>query len=104
MSLRRLHATTLLLLLAAAPVTAQNESPLRDRGVGENDAAEQLIRADAAADAAAARGETPEPEAPVVAEPLPTGTIDVGTVQTGPLEEGEEPDPEGDAEDAANQD
>lgn len=92
-------AALLLALITLAPMAAaQNDSPLRDRGVGENRAAERLMRADAAADAAARRGETPEPEAPVVAEPLPAGSIDVGTVQTEPLEEGEEPDPEGDAE------
>lgn len=95
------NATLLLALAAAAPLAAQNESPIRERGVSSNDAAQQLMRADAAEDERVKSGEAREPdETPVAAAPLPTGTIDVGTPQTEvPLEESEEPDPEGDAED-----
>ncbi len=100
------HTALLLTLLAAAPLAAQNESPLRDRGVSTDNSAQRLMDADAAADAAVANKEAPrDEETPVVAEALPTGRIDVGTLQTAtpPLEESEAPDPEGDAADAETQ-
>ena len=101
-------ALALSALLLAPAVQAQTDPAIqgiRDHtGVSENRAAERLIRDDAQADAAAERGELPPEETPVAAEPQPEGEIVVGTVRDVPLEDGEEPDPAADAEDATRDD
>lgn len=96
-------ATLLLALAAAAPLAAQNESPIRERGVSADNSAQRLMNADAAEDQRVKNDEERERETPVAAAPLPTGDIEVGSVQTEtPLEATEEADPQGDAEDGAD--
>lgn len=108
MSSLSLRLPVLLAALAlGAPALAQTDpaiQAIRDRGVGANNAAEQMMNADAAEDARAERGEEKARETPRPAEPLPTGDIEVGDVQTAPLEDGEEADPAADAEDGVDSD
>ena len=95
-------------LLFAPALQAQTDPAIQrireHTGVSENRAAERLVQEDAEAEAAVERGEQPPEEAPVTPEPLPRGDIVVGTVSDAPLEEGEEPDPAADAEDASRDD
>jgi hypothetical protein len=112
MSFRIHPAPVVVLALAiAAPAFAQTDPAIqriRDRGVSANNAAEQMVDADAAQDRSAEAGEQrvrDERDAPEAAAPLPEGEIEVGDVETGAaLEPGEEPDPAADAEESFDDD